>query len=94
MRIEIVPSGWVTVSKAGGELLVTLNPDEQRELLETLARANSFALVDQAEQQTLRELVEEVEDDPNVYDVARGWKAWQDRAEALASAVTQALKEA
>lgn len=73
---------------------IRLNSDEQRELLEALARIHGMSLVDREERRSLLALAEEVDDDPNDYSTgSEAWGAWQDRAEALASAVSSALKE-
>lgn len=96
MKINELPSGWVTVSKLadpnGGEVVLALNHDEQRELLEDLARVQGFTLIDREERKSLVALIEEVDEDANDYDHAsEAWGTWQDRCEALAGAVSQAL---
>lgn len=88
-------NGSIVLTKVNTNLTADnfiVTPAEQQELLEALARNLDFTLVDRVERESLVKLVEEIEDDPNMYDVARGWKAWQDHAEALASAVSSALR--
>lgn len=83
--------GYVTVS--GPSVAAVFDPDEQRELLEALARIHGFSLVDREERKSLLTLCEEVDEDDNDYGLAtEAWATWQDRCEAFASAVTGALR--
>lgn len=80
MKINTLPSGWITVSKADGSQLITLAPSDQRELLDTLARQHGFTLIDHVERQELRTLADDLSDG---YDLGNGRLA----VEALTSAL-------
>lgn len=96
MTLRISNDGFglpVSIDRPGGAQHIYLGLDEQRELLEALARMHGMSLVDREERRSLLALAEEVDDDPNDYSTgSEAWGAWQDRAEALASAVTSALR--
>lgn len=85
--IEITDhSGFIRLELGHNEM--DLLPNEQRELLEALARVHGFTLVDREERKSLLALTEEADEDENDYDSASAaWVVWQDRCEALASAV-------
>lgn len=73
---------------------IYLSHTEQAELLEALARAHGYTLIDREERKSLTALVEEVDEDENDYDnPVQAWTAWQKRAEALAAAVQQSIEE-
>jgi hypothetical protein len=62
------------------------------ELLEALARIHGFSLIDHVERKELVALAGEADEDDNQYDDATlAWSTWQDRCEALSSAVLSAL---
>jgi hypothetical protein len=76
----------------GAAQTVVLDLAEQRALLEGLARIQGFTLVDHTERESLLALAVEADEDDNEYSSpTAAWTAWQDRCEALASAVASAL---
>lgn len=65
MTIKITDHGSV-ITVTAGELTprtFDLRPDEQRELLESLARTHGFSIVDREERSALRGYVAEVRED-------------------------------
>lgn len=93
MTITETTANRIEVVKPGTGTGIQLDPDEQRELLEAFARIHGFSLVDREERKGLLALCEEVDEDDNDYATgSAAWTAWQDRCEALAEAVTSALR--
>lgn len=97
MTLQIGTLGYVVIIRQNNELSATeplaLGHRDQRELLEVLARIHDFTLIDREERKELQALVDEVDEDDNQYDNAtQAWTSWQDRAEALASAVRSAMR--
>lgn len=84
---SIVSPGILVVEDEDGER-VAYDEQEQRELLETLARMHGFTLIDHAERKELVALIEEVEVTADRYGAGA---AWRKRCEALAAAVSDAL---
>lgn len=76
--------------------LYNITPEEADQIV--LALASSFAptavVLDHAEVAELERLIAEVDEDDNDYDAAiDAWVAWQDKAEALAAALSAALSK-
>lgn len=83
-RIQVGIPGWAT----------EISMADAQQAMEELAHILGFSVIDREERKSLLELAAEADDDDNEYgSSSAAWTAWQDRCEALSSAVTQALLE-
>lgn len=72
-----------------------LDRSEAPQVLQDLARILGYTLVDREERASLVTLCQEIENHPNDFKHgSEAWAHWQGAAEALAAAVTSALRTA
>lgn len=92
LDIHDVPGGarvGIKLTGLPGEVHTEISNNDAVAALEDLARILGYTLIDREERKSLQELVDEVDghDDGSTPDTG----GWQNRAEALSAAVSQAL---
>jgi hypothetical protein len=86
---------WVTQETTlGGYHRIFLSGEERHQLLESLAAELGLSFVAGEDRASLLRLAQEVDGDDNDYsNPTNAWVAWQDRAEDMATAITQTLED-
>lgn len=83
------PDGHIRAAVDNDDVVFDITPGDALVAMEAFARVLGFTLVDRVERASLQELVTEIEADS--YRINSN-AAWQYRAEALAAAVSSALR--